>query len=352
MKKKKILIFFQSLAEITEIFKILSKNKFGSCIIIVTGGKNFIPIIEKLKLKKKFGVIIYPFYALSLKNPFNILAIYYKFYFSNNTKKILSYYYQEAIFFNKFFDFITPFFLCKINVKKISYIDFYKFEFSKPINIGFKNTIKKIILKSLYKKLNLNIYFFKLNFQKEIVLYFHMSNIVIKNKSREKKYNIPLLSMDYELNKKKKVIYLDSNEEEYLVSMGEYDIGKIIGSTVTEVLKVFEKDGYDIIIKKHSRARLSPSLSKIKNWTYILDPLPIEIYSLNKLDIVVAYCSSGLALVSQKKYKIKTVSIIKLIPSKVYTYKNAHKYYNHLSRDNKIYYPENLNQIKNLIISK
>lgn len=352
MQKKKILIFYQSVAEITEILKILSKNPFGSCVIIITGGKHFVPVIKKLKLEKKFGVIVHSFYALSLKNPLNILAIYFKFYFSNNTKKILNYYYEEAIFFNKFFDFITPFFLYKIKVKKISHIDFYKFKFSKKaINIGLKNILKKFIIKILYGNLRIKIFFYKLIFQGSIVFYFHLPNIKKKNKTKEKiNYYAPLLSMNYKLNKKKKVIYLDSNEEDYLVSMGESSVGKKIGKTAVEVLKFFESKGYNIVIKKHSRANISPSLLKIKNWTYIIDSLPIEFYNLNKYDFVVGYSSTGLALVFQKNPRINVVSIIKLIPSNFIKYENAHKYYNYIANTNKIYYPENLDQVKNLLV--
>ena len=132
--------------------------------------------------------------------------------------------------------------------------------------------------------------------------------------------------------------------------MGESSVGKKIGKTAVEVLKFFESKGYNIVIKKHSRANISPSLLKIKNWTYIIDSLPIEFYNLNKYDFVVGYSSTGLALVFQKNPRINVVSIIKLIPSNFIKYENAHKYYNYIANTNKIYYPENLDQVKNLLV--
>ena len=67
---KKNLIIYQSIAEIFEIVNILNKYSFGKCVIIITGGKHFLSVLERLELKKKYGVIIYEFHGLSLKNPF------------------------------------------------------------------------------------------------------------------------------------------------------------------------------------------------------------------------------------------------------------------------------------------
>ena len=51
MKKK--LIFYQSIAEISEIIELLKKNAVGKFLIIVTGGKQLTNLLKKLKLKKK-----------------------------------------------------------------------------------------------------------------------------------------------------------------------------------------------------------------------------------------------------------------------------------------------------------
>ena len=49
-KEKKILIFFQSIADIREIIQLLNFYSFGKCVIIVTGGKHFCYVLKKLKV--------------------------------------------------------------------------------------------------------------------------------------------------------------------------------------------------------------------------------------------------------------------------------------------------------------
>ena len=73
MKKK--LIFYQSIAEISEIIELLKKNAVGKFLIIVTGGKQLTNLLKKLKLKKKYGLKIYEFHTPRLINPLNIIKI-------------------------------------------------------------------------------------------------------------------------------------------------------------------------------------------------------------------------------------------------------------------------------------
>lgn len=349
MKKK--IIFYQSISEIIEITKLLKKSEYGSCTIVVTGGNHFLAVIKKLKLKKKFGLKIYSYYCSTLKNPLNILKIYISFHHGNDIKKILSNFYDEAIFFNKCFDFVTPFFLSKLNVKNIFYINFYKFKLIKSGKINYKSIIIKTILKFIYKNSFIKINFNNLishSYQKNI-LSFNFLNLKIKNKPMSKsKYEIPLISMGFDL-KKKKVIYLDSNEEEYLVSKGEYHIAKNVGRTITELLDFFETKGYNIIIKKHGREKLSSSFSKIKKWNYIFDPFPIELYDLNSSDVVIGYISSGLPLVFQNNPKVKSISILKMLPSRVINFNHIQKYYKDLYNKKKVLYPKSIKEIKSLI---
>ena len=49
---KKNLIIYQSIAEIFEIINIVKKNPYGKCVIIITGGKHFLPVLERVQLKK------------------------------------------------------------------------------------------------------------------------------------------------------------------------------------------------------------------------------------------------------------------------------------------------------------
>ena len=50
---KKNLIIYQSIAEIFQIVNILKKYSYGKCVIIVTGDKHFLSVLERLELKKK-----------------------------------------------------------------------------------------------------------------------------------------------------------------------------------------------------------------------------------------------------------------------------------------------------------
>ena len=96
---KKKLIFYQSISEISEIIELIKKSPYGTFIIIVTGGAALTEVIKKIKLKKFFGVMIYEFHALKLKNPFNILRMIFRFNYSQDVKKVLSHIYKEVFFF-------------------------------------------------------------------------------------------------------------------------------------------------------------------------------------------------------------------------------------------------------------
>ena len=134
-----------------------------------------------------------------------------------------------------------------------------------------------------------------------------------------------------------------------MVSKGEYHIAKNVGRTITELLDFFETKGYNIIIKKHGREKLSSSFSKIKKWNYIFDPFPIELYDLNSSDVVIGYISSGLPLVFQNNPKVKSISILKMLPSRVINFNHIQKYYKDLYNKKKVLYPKSIKEIKSLI---
>ena len=346
MKKK--IIFYQSAAEITQIFKILKKNEYGSCIIVLTGGSHFLEIVKKLKLRQKFGAEIFLFNTVNFFHPINFVKNFFRLYFSNDVRQILSYFYDEAIFFNKCFDFITPLFLNRIKVNRISYIDFYKFKFSKSKKIEIKNIIRKILLKILYLKSSVEISFLDMSFPSynKGVIYFNLKNRLIKKKSLIKiKFSPPLISMGKKIDDKKKVIYLDSNEEKFLDSAGEYGIGEKIRYIVSDILNLFSARGYQIIIKKHGREKISSKLKKIKNLKYNYGVIPIELYKLNESDFVLGYASSGLSLVYQNNPKVKSISITSMIPSKIIKFKKMNKYFNILQKNNNVFFPKNINEI-------
>lgn len=294
------------------------KSEHNSCVIIITGGKNFLTVIKKLNLKKKFGVDVYLFCTISLKNPFSILRLYYDLNYSKNLKKIFKNNYNQAIFFCKVYDYITPFFLNKIKTKKILFLDFYNYKYSKLRKKNLKDFLKKIILNFIHKNLNIQINFGRLlsHYNKNNIIYFDLPKSIIKKLPTRKINNYSsFLSIDNRSINKKKVIYLDSNEEELLISMGESNVARKFGETVYKVLKLFESKGYKIFIKKHSREKLSHSLSNFKEWKYILDPIPIELYKFNQADFIIGYVSAGLGLVLKNNPNVNTFSILNLIPS-------------------------------------
>ena len=88
--KKNILIFYQSVTEITEILLLIKRYPSKSCTIIITGQENFLFVLQKLKLEEKYGVKIFQFNCLSLKNPINLIKMYYQLNFSKKAKEIFN----------------------------------------------------------------------------------------------------------------------------------------------------------------------------------------------------------------------------------------------------------------------
>ena len=347
--KKKILIFYQSIAEITEILSVIKKHSFGECVIVITGGKYLLTILNKLKLKQKFGLIFYEFHELSLKNPFNVLRMYLRFNYSYDSKKILTYCFEEAIFFNQYMDFVTPVFLSKCNIKKITYIDFYNSKFSKKkIKIGIKDQIKKIIIKILHKNAKVKTTFLTLYATHKLaVMYFYLPGrtIIKKQSTIRQSFSSFSLPLKKSIKKKKKIIYLDSNDEVYA--------GKKFKQIVLNLLKLSESIGYHIIISKHPRVKLSSSLTGENKWSYISSSIPIQLYNLKKIDFVFGYFSSGLPILAQKYPQTKVISIVKLLyPYNFIKFIDLNKYHSKLQTVNKIFYPSKFDQIEKILKNK
>jgi hypothetical protein len=335
MAKKK-LIFYQSIAEISEIIEILKKSPYGTYFIIVTGGRVLTNLLKKIKLKKDFGVKIYEFQALRLKNPINILKMYFRFNHSRDAKKILSFRYHDVIFFNYSYDFVTPIFLSKINSKKISFVNFYqrKFTNGKP---KLKELIQKFIIKILHKNINVKMLFDK----KYEQIFFFPKDKKIKEISKTNK--IPKSIFDLPIprnNKKKNIIYFDAFEE------------KIYGASFKQtLLKIFEladKADLNIIIKKHPVSDLSKCVNYSKKWSYILEPFPIELYKLSKVEYVFGLSSLSLSKICEKYPKIKVFSFLNLLKVDKNTL-HMRKYLQKMMKSGIIYFPNNFNQIKEIL---
>jgi hypothetical protein len=98
-KEKKILIFFQSIVEITSIIEILRHYSFGQCVLVITGGEHFISVIKKLKIEGIFGVKVFRFHALSLKNPINLIKMYFNVYHGSESYQLSNYTFKKTFFF-------------------------------------------------------------------------------------------------------------------------------------------------------------------------------------------------------------------------------------------------------------
>jgi hypothetical protein len=343
--KRKILIFYQSINEITKIFQIIKKNHFGTCIIIVTGGNHFLHVIEKLKLEKYFGVVVYKFFALSFKNPINILKMYFQLHYSKDSKTVLDYNFYETFFFNKCIDFIAPFFLSKIKTKKITYINLYKFKFSKrKIKLGIIKKIQKIIIKILHKNTNIKMTDFHL-IPAGQVFYFYsfgkrIKNIEVTVKNTDSFFKLPLKNR---INDNKKIIYIDSKDEAI--------IGNEFSNIISKIFKIADRKKLSCVIKKHPRFNLSPCFLKFDKLNFILDPMPIELYYLNKVECVIGFNSVSLANIAEKFPKIRVFSIINLLSKKVREeFKNdTLNFYNELTKKKTIHFPRNFKEVENLI---
>jgi hypothetical protein len=334
---KKKLIFYQSTAELVEIIQILKKSPYNSCVIVITGGVSLFNIIKKTKLKKKFGVSVYEFHAFPLKNPLNILRMYFRFNYSKDVKKILSIEYKEVIFFNYGPDFVAPIFLCKINTKKLKFINFYKKKLNEG-NPGAKQMIQMFIIKIFYKSLNVRMVYDK-KFE-EIFFYpidrkieeFLPSNKILKS------------IIDFPIPKRKKtkknIIYLDGNDESFY--------GNKFKKILLKIFDLLDKNGFNIIIKKHPIINLSNCLKYSNKWSYNLDPVPIELYNLSEVKFIFGLNSTSLAKAAEKFPNIKAFSFLRLIMSKKIALQKE-KFLKNMLSAGIIYYPDSIGKIKKLI---
>jgi hypothetical protein len=353
--KKKNLIFYQSIAEITLILQLLNKYPFGSCVILITGGKHFLPLLEKLKVKQNFGVTIFEFNNLRLVNPFNILIMYLRFYHSKDSKILMNYSFEDAIFFTNCDDFVAPIFLSKCNIKKITYLNVYNFNFStKKLNLTLKNKIKKTIIKILFINTKIKLDFYKIFSKQSSVknIFIRSFFFLTEKKINEKKiirenYLTSFFKLPVSNKFKKKIIYIDSGDEEM--------IGDEFKNVIYSIFKIAEQAKFHIIIKKPITENPSPSLSGYRKCSYILDQIPIELYDLNKVQCVFGFMSTALVKISEANPHTKVFSIVNLLsPEKIKEFqKIIYSFHAGLSCvPAKVNYPSNLSQVKNIIERK
>jgi hypothetical protein len=248
----------------------------------------------------------------------------------------------------KCIDFITPFFLSKIKTKKITYINLYKFKFSKyKIKLGIIKKIQKIIIKILHKNTNIKMTVFYL-IPAGQVFYFYsfgkrIKNIVVTVKNKNSFFKLPLKTI---INNNKKIIYVDSKDEAV--------IGNEFCNIISKILKIADSKKISCVIKKHPRFNLSPCFLKFDKLSFILDPIPIELYYLNKVQCVIGFNTVSLINIAEKFPKIKVFSIINLLPETVRKEfkKDTFNFYNELTKKNLIHFPRNFNEVENLIKKK
>jgi hypothetical protein len=347
---EKNLIFYQSISEIFEILRIVKKYPFGKCVIIVTGGPHFLGVLDSLKFKNRFGTTIYEFCGLSLKNPFDLLRMYLRFNYSSDYKELLSQSFNKAFFFCKYIDFVAPIFLCQKNIKKLIYIDLYKFVFKKKkIKLSIRHLIQKIIIKILHKNINVKMTFWKLFPGNDwIVMYFYCFGKKINPRlpSRVPKKYFFDLPLSKKIISKKKIIYIDSDDESL--------IGSEFRNVILKVFKIAEDQGYQIVIKKHPRTKLSEIFYISKKWIIITDPMPIELFNLKKVDCLIGFFSSGLAKISDKYSCIRVFSIVNLLSQDMRKKfeKNILTFHNNLTKNNKVYYPNSFKKVEEIIKKK
>lgn len=352
--KEKILIFYQSISEIRLIIQLLHENPFGNCIIIITGGKHFLRVLKKLKIKKYFGVEIYLFSGLSLKNPFNLILMYRNFYFSKKTRILKKYIFKKAFFFTEYEDFVAPIFLSKLKIKKIILLNNYKNIFSnKKFKPSFAKKIKILFIKFLliHIKIKISYHSFKfftkndssnLQFPRYKIL-----NIKVYQKNQPSIKFFPefQLNLSKKILKKKNIMYVDSNDEEI--------IGDNFKKIIFEIFDIFKKCNYNIIVKRPTRECLSPSLENINYVNYIYDSTPIEMYNLDNISFVFGFMTTALSKIQNINQNIKVFSIINLLPEVIKkdyakSILNFHK--NIINKKSKIFFPIKLKQIKKLAL--
>jgi hypothetical protein len=344
-KNKKVLILYQSSIELSIIINLIKNYSLNTCVIIVTGGNQLLLALKKLNLKKKYKVEIYDFSSTSLKNPINLFFMFYEYHISKVSKKIMNYNFNDAFFFSQHEDFVAPIFLSKCNIKKITQIVVYwnkscikikkKFPYKNQKKISFFLSFKFMILKFLLNNKNIIITLQKNKFQ-ELTYYKIRKKINIRFPSINKNSYFKLSSKK---KNKKTLLYIDSNEEPM-----EPQKFKVI---TNEIFKVLEIKGYNIIIKKHLRVKLSKSLIGNYKREYMLDPIPLELYDLKKIKLVMGLSSAAVGKVAENNADINCFSTEKMIFNKKKAEKTITEL-NLISPKNKLYYPTNLSDIISL----
>ena len=140
-----------------------------------------------------------------------------------------------------------------------------------------------------------------------------------------------------EIIKKKNIIYFDAFEERIY--------GTSFKHTLLKIFELADKAGLNIIIKKHPVSNLSECVNYSKKWSYILEPFPIELYKLRKVEYVFGLSSLSLSKISEKYPKIKVFSFLNLLKVDKNT-SHMRKYLQKMMKSGIIYYPNNFNQIK------
>jgi hypothetical protein len=328
---KKKLIFYQSVSEISEIIELIKKSPYGTFIIIITGGAALTKVIKKIKLKKFFGVTIYEFHALKLKNPFNILRMIFRFNYSQDVKKVLSHSYKEVFFFNFSYDFVTPIFLSKIDSKNFTFIDFYKRKLVKG-RPGLKEIIQKIVIKILHINTNISMtYDMKYNQIHYFPIGKKINEVLLINKMPKPIFELPIP------NNKKYILYFDSNEEQIY--------GNKFKKIILKIFDLAENAGFNVIIKKHPVAELSNCIKGSKKWIYISDPIPIELYNLKNIQYVLGLTTLSLAKVAEKYPNIIVLSFLNILGIKK-NLSHMTEYLKKMMNSGVINYPDNFNDIK------
>ena len=103
-----------------------------------------------------------------------------------------------------------------------------------------------------------------------------------------------------------------------------------------------------MIIKKHPKEKLSSILTDNKNYIYINDPIPIELYDLKDVNLIAGFGSMALARAAEKYPNKKSLSLIKLLPSKKLTEKIILEF-DSICKKNKLFYPVSFEELKYII---
>jgi hypothetical protein len=234
-------------------------------------------------------------------------------------------------------------------------LNVYNLNYSKKkFNFTLKNKIKKIIIKILYINTKIKIDFHKM-FAKQfsskkifIRSFFFLTEKKINEKKIDReKYSSFFFKLPLSKNFKKKIIYIDSGDEEM--------IGDEFKKIVHSIFKIAEQAKFHIIIKKPIIENLSPCLSGYSKYSYISDQIPIELYDLRRVHFVFGFMSTALVKVSEINTHTKVFSIVNLLSSKKIKefQKIIYSFHSGLNRTSaKINYPTNLTQVQNIIDRK